>query len=125
MEKIKDVEVRHAIFDCLHILIFMPSTFGRPFESLKACGKKKVVERFDTFKLGYAWTKYFWAYYWAKLVHISIILNYYFFIFGIRCNTSCFSWGHLFQLKPSIYMHYQYPCKVMDSWPLSSATLKS
>jgi hypothetical protein len=22
-------------------------------------------------------------------------------------------------------MHYQYPCKVMDSWPLSSATLKS
>lgn len=38
--EIKDVEVRHAIFDCLHILRFMPSTFGRPFNLSKHMGKK-------------------------------------------------------------------------------------
>jgi hypothetical protein len=41
MEKIKDVEVRHAIFDYLHILIFMPSTFGRPFNLSNHMGKKR------------------------------------------------------------------------------------
>ncbi len=47
-------------------------------EFFKAHMKEKVVECFDTFKLGHAWTKYFWAYYWAKLVHTSITFKYLF-----------------------------------------------
>jgi hypothetical protein len=41
MEEIKDVEVRHAIFDCLHILIFMTSTFGRPLNLSRHMGKRR------------------------------------------------------------------------------------
>jgi len=63
MEKIKDLEVRHAIFDHLHMVMFM---FINPYETIddfKACGKEMAMGSFNNLQFGVAWTRYFWAYY--------------------------------------------------------------
>jgi hypothetical protein len=60
---IKDVEVNHAILDCLHMVMCMSINPRKTIEFFKVLGKEKVVETLDTFKLCDAWTKYFWACY--------------------------------------------------------------
>jgi Na+/glutamate symporter len=44
MEKIKDVEVKRAIFDCLHMVMFMSINPNETIQSFKACGREMVVE---------------------------------------------------------------------------------
>jgi hypothetical protein len=57
--EIKDAKVNHAILDCLHMVMFMSINPRKTIESFKVLGREKVVETFDTFNLGDAWTKYF------------------------------------------------------------------
>jgi hypothetical protein len=63
MEKIKDLEVKCDVFDCLHMVMFMSINPNESIDDFKACGKETVVESFDNLQPGLAWTKYFWAYY--------------------------------------------------------------
>jgi Na+/glutamate symporter len=44
LEKIKDAKMRHAIFDCLYLVMFMSINLGETIELFKACGREKVVE---------------------------------------------------------------------------------
>ncbi len=63
MEKIKDLEVRCAILDHLHIVMFMSINPNETIDDFKEHGKEMVVENFDNLQLNVVWTKYFWAYY--------------------------------------------------------------
>jgi hypothetical protein len=47
---IKDVEVMHAILNCLHTMMVMSINPEKTIEFFKACGKGKVLECFDTLK---------------------------------------------------------------------------
>ncbi len=63
MEKIKDSKVRHAMFDCLHIVMFMSINLDETIDNVKALGREKVVESFDNLQPNVVWTRYFWVYY--------------------------------------------------------------
>jgi hypothetical protein len=45
------------------MVMFMSINPRKTIESFKVLEREKVVETFDTFNFGDAWTKYFWAYY--------------------------------------------------------------
>jgi hypothetical protein len=47
MEKIKDSKVRSAIFDCLHMVMFMSINPNETIDDFKAHGKEMVMESFD------------------------------------------------------------------------------
>lgn len=44
VEKIKDVKMKHTIFDCLYLVMFMSINLGETIELFKARGKEKVME---------------------------------------------------------------------------------
>jgi hypothetical protein len=62
-EKIKDLEVKCAIFDHLHMVMFMSLNPDETIGDFKAHGKEMVVESYDNLQPGVAWTRYFWVYY--------------------------------------------------------------
>jgi hypothetical protein len=64
MEKIKDLEVRCAVLDYLHMVMFMSINLNENIDDFKAHGGEMVVESFDNLQLGVVWTRYFWAYYY-------------------------------------------------------------
>jgi len=39
IEKIKDLEMRHVVLDCLHMLMFMSINPNETIDDIKACGK--------------------------------------------------------------------------------------
>jgi hypothetical protein len=63
MEKIKDLKVRRAIFDHLHMVMFMSINPNETIDDFKACGREMMMESFDNLQLGVNWTRYFWVYY--------------------------------------------------------------
>jgi len=63
MEKIQDSEVRCAIFDCFHMVMFVSINLDETIDDFKARGKEMVVESFDNLQPSIPWTRYFWAYY--------------------------------------------------------------
>jgi hypothetical protein len=63
MEKIKHSKVKHAVFNHLHMVMFMSINPNEIIDNFKARGMEMVVEIFYNLPLGVAWTKYFWAYY--------------------------------------------------------------
>jgi hypothetical protein len=63
MEKIKNSEVKCAILDCLHMVMFMSINPNETIDDFKARGKEMVVESFDNLQPSVAWTRYFWAHY--------------------------------------------------------------
>jgi len=63
MEKIKDSEVRSAVLDCLHMVMFMSINPYETIDDFKACGREMVEENFDNLQPSLVWTRYFWAYY--------------------------------------------------------------
>jgi hypothetical protein len=93
-KKIKHVEVRQIIFDYLRIVMFISINPKETIVFFKTRGKEKVVECFHILQLGDAWTKYFWAYQIANLVHTSIIFKCLLSFFYSRCNTSCFNYSN-------------------------------
>jgi pentose-5-phosphate-3-epimerase len=62
MEKIKDLEVKRAILEHLHMVMFMSINPDETFHDFKARMKEMVVESFDNLQPIIAWTRYFWAY---------------------------------------------------------------
>ncbi len=63
IEKIKDLEMRHAVLDHLRMVMFMSINPNETINDVKACGKEMVVESFDNLQPSVVWTKYFLAYY--------------------------------------------------------------
>jgi hypothetical protein len=63
MEKIKDLEVKRATLEYLHMVMFMSINPYETIDDFKACGREMVVESFDNLQLIVVWTRYFWAYY--------------------------------------------------------------
>ncbi len=63
MEKIKDLEVRCVVLDCLHMVMFMSINPNETIDDFKARGREMVVESFDNLWPGVAKTSYFLAYY--------------------------------------------------------------
>jgi hypothetical protein len=47
MEKIKDLELRSAVLDCLHMVMFMSINPYKTIDDFKACGREMVEENFD------------------------------------------------------------------------------
>jgi hypothetical protein len=47
MEKIKDSEVKCAIFDHFHMVMFMSINSNETIDDFKARGREMVVENFD------------------------------------------------------------------------------
>jgi hypothetical protein len=46
MEKIKDIEVKCALLDDLHIVMYMPSELGESIETFTNHGRNEVIEIF-------------------------------------------------------------------------------
>jgi hypothetical protein len=61
MEKIKDLEVKCDVLDCLHMVMSMNP--NETIDDSKERRKEMVVECFDNLQPGVTWTRYFWAYY--------------------------------------------------------------
>jgi hypothetical protein len=51
MEKIKDSDVRHAVLDHLHMVMFMSINPDETINDFKARGKELVIENFDNYNL--------------------------------------------------------------------------
>jgi len=63
MEKIKGSKVNCAIFDRLHMVMFMSINLDETIDDFKTHGREMVVESFDNLQPSVVWTRYFWAYY--------------------------------------------------------------
>jgi hypothetical protein len=63
MEKIKDNEVRHAILDDLHIVMYMLVEPNESIEAFMINGRNKIIESFTQHLPGDSWTRYFWTCY--------------------------------------------------------------
>ncbi len=63
MEKIKDNEMRHAIFDNLHTIMYMPIESSESIEAFMTRGKHKIIESFTQHLPSDSWIRYFWNYY--------------------------------------------------------------
>ncbi len=63
MEKIKDNEMRHAILDDLHTVMYMPIEPNENIEALMTHGRNKIIESFTQHLPDDSWTRYFWTYY--------------------------------------------------------------
>jgi hypothetical protein len=59
MEKIKDNEMRHAILDNLHTVIYMPIESSESIETFMTRGRNKIIENFTQHLFGDSWTRYF------------------------------------------------------------------
>ncbi len=57
--EIKDVEVKHAILDHLHTVMFISINLNETIESFKAHGREMVVESFDNLQPCVTWTRCF------------------------------------------------------------------
>ncbi len=63
MEKIKDNEMRHAILDDLHTVMYMPIEPSESIEAFMTRGRNKIIESFTQHLPSDSWTGYFWTYY--------------------------------------------------------------
>jgi hypothetical protein len=63
MEKIKDTEVRCAILDDLHTIMYTPIEPNESIETFMTHGKNKIIESFTQHLFSDSWTLYFWTYY--------------------------------------------------------------
>jgi hypothetical protein len=56
MEKIKDNEMRRAILDNLHTVMYMPIEPSESIEAFMIRGRNKIIESFTQDLLGDSWT---------------------------------------------------------------------
>jgi hypothetical protein len=59
MEKIKDNEMRHAILDDLHTVMYMPIEPSESIEAFITRRKNKIIENFTQHLPNDSWTRYF------------------------------------------------------------------
>jgi hypothetical protein len=63
IKKIKDNEVRSAILDDLHTIMYMPIEPNESIEAFMTRGRNKIIESFTQHLPGNTWIRYFWTYY--------------------------------------------------------------
>jgi hypothetical protein len=63
MEKIKNNEMRCAILDDLHIVMYMPIELSESIEAFMTHGRNKIIESFTQRLPGDSWIRYFWTYF--------------------------------------------------------------
>jgi hypothetical protein len=63
MEKIKNNEMRRAILDNLHTVMYMPIEPSESIEAFMTRGRNKIIESFTQHLSDDSWTRYFWTYY--------------------------------------------------------------
>jgi hypothetical protein len=63
MEKIKDKELRLAILDDLHIVMYMLIEPSESIETFMTCGRNKIIKSFTQHLPSDSWIRYFWTYY--------------------------------------------------------------
>jgi len=63
IEKIKYMEVRRAILQDLHDVMYMSINHGKTIDDVKEHGKVAIRKNLHKHKLGDAWTNCFWTYY--------------------------------------------------------------
>ncbi len=51
MEKIKDSDVRRAVLDCLHMVMFMSINLYETIKDFETCGRELVMKSFDNYNL--------------------------------------------------------------------------
>jgi hypothetical protein len=78
MEKIKDNEMRCAILDDLHTVMYMPIESSESIETFMTCGRIKIIESFIQHLPSDSWIRYFWTYYfqvgtWINFQTIIVI----------------------------------------------------
>jgi hypothetical protein len=56
MEKIKNNEVRCAILDDLHTVMYMPIEPNESIETFMTCGRNKIIENFTQHLSNDSWT---------------------------------------------------------------------
>jgi hypothetical protein len=59
MEKIKDNEMKHAILDDLHTVMYMPIEPSESIEAFITRRKNKIIENFTQHLPNDSWTRYF------------------------------------------------------------------
>jgi hypothetical protein len=59
MEKIKNNEMRHAILDDLHTVMYMPIEPNESIEAFMTHGRNKIIESFTQHLSGDSWTQIF------------------------------------------------------------------
>ncbi len=127
MEKIKYSKVRRAVFDHLHMVMFMSINPDETIDDFKAHGKKMVVESFDNLQLGVVWTRFFGliiANTISKRSPFQIWHNLKPFCYG------CITWmhvhfSHIFELHHGLKVCCACPCRALDGWASLGLTLKS
>jgi hypothetical protein len=75
MEKIKDNEVRCAILDDLHTIMYMPIEPNENIEAFMIRGRDKIIESFTQHLSGDSWIQYFWTYYFQICTMLCISQN--------------------------------------------------
>jgi hypothetical protein len=63
MGKIKDNEMRRAILDDLHTIMYMSIEPSEKIEAFMTGGRNKIIESFTQHLPSDSWTRYFWTYY--------------------------------------------------------------
>ncbi len=120
MEEIKDKEMRLAILDGLHKVMYMSINPYENIESFKDSGRKKVVESFGWHKFGESWTQYFWSYYYqfGMLTHFHYWVG---FCYWISYISNYFHSLNFFENNPTyiLFMHYVCCCRIVDDWLLT------
>ncbi len=61
--KIKDNEMRCAILDDLHTVMYMPIKPSENIEAFMTRGRNKIIESFTQHLSGDSWILYLWTYY--------------------------------------------------------------
>jgi len=124
MEKIKDSEVKRAILDHLHMVMFMSINPDETIDDFKACGKEMVVEIFDNLQLVQDIFGLIIANLVSKGSPFQVWHNFKPFCYG------CITWmhvhfSHIFELHHGLKVCCACPCRALDGWASSCATLKS
>ncbi len=126
IEKIKDLEVRRALLNHLHMVMFMSINLDEAVDDLKARGKEMVVENFDNLQLGVVWTRFF------GLIIVNPVSKR--SSFQVWDNLKPFMlWmhfmdiqiSHIFKLHHGLNVCCACPCKALDGWAMSHPTFES
>jgi hypothetical protein len=126
MEKIKGSNVRHAIFDYLHTMMFMSINPDETINDFKACGREMVVESFDNYNLVLLGQDIF-----GLIIANSINKRFPFQVWHVikpfcyKCITSYMFIFHTFKLYHALKVCCACPCRALDGWDSSGAALES
>ncbi len=127
MEKIKGSKVSCAVFDHLHMVMFMSINLDETIDDFKAWGGRwwwKILITYNLVLFGKDIFGLIIANLVSKRSPFQVRHNLKPFYYG------CITWmhvhfSHIFKLHHGLKVCYACPCKTLDGWVLSSATFES